>query len=394
MAAEVADRRYAEGVLDAATTIASILRRAGMRLDRGWWEAMDVGDWDKGGAEGWGEDDLQAAALERVRRTSSARLSPPGERVPNMWDAWAARPAPERIRSADTAILRREDQRVGIRRMLGLPVVGRGTDIAQPRSCAHCGAPAISYEGGDGMGAESTAGPRATLDVNGEHALTCIMAKGETQRRHNTLASAIRECAEAAGWRAACGVGQVFMSHRGRPADIWIENHPRHRGGLAVDCTIVSAAGQDGAHTAERRERRKIDKYKAEVARHPELGFEPFAVDLYGNLGPAAWRQMQQWAVNQAARRDATVDYNAALGWVTSTIGCAFATGAIRQVRRYYDGQRESAKGSAAAGIERKATTTRRRRTASGARAASDRENTDRAFDFSDISTEKDCASA
>src|SRR5262249_40417012 len=158
-------------------------------------------------------------------------------------------------------------------------------------------------------------------------------------RRHNTLAAAIRDCATAAGWSATCAAGQVFDSHQGRPADVWVERHPKFRAGLAIDCTIVSAAAQDCADVVSRRERRKVDKYPHEVARHPHLGFLPFAVALHGNVGPAATAQMNEWSTLQAARGLAARDFSAARDWVLSTIAHAFATGTLRHIRAYYDRQ-------------------------------------------------------
>src|SRR5262249_39175573 len=113
-------------------------------------------------------------------------------------------------------------------------------------------------------------GPPTVLPF-GEHALTCLQAAGDTQRRHNTLAASIRDCAAAAGWSAPCAAGQVFDSHQGRPADVWVECHPKFRAGVTIDCTIVSAAAQDCNDVVSRREHRKADKYRDEVARHPHL---------------------------------------------------------------------------------------------------------------------------
>lgn len=372
MTSEVADRRYAQGIADAAPIISTMIQKAGLQLDRSWWDALDVNDWDKGGVTGWGVVDLQDVA---IRRDAELRIPADIDHTPNMWDMWAGRPPPERVRGGTAnPPLRDVDQLVGIRRMLRLPVVGPNTDIVSSRSCVHCCAPAQLH----GDVTLSIKGPRAQLDEFGEHALTCIIGRGGTQQRHNTLAYAIRDCATAAGWRATCSAGQIFESHRGRPADVWVENHPRYRAGLAIDCTVVSAAGQDGPDTAARRERKKIDKYKVEVARHPDLGFAPFAIDLYGNLGPIAWTQMQQWATNQSGKRVATRDYTAALDWVVSTIAHAFATGTLRQLRGFYDRQRESSGDSASAprATERSAGTTRRQSAATLTTASSPMDTT------------------
>ncbi len=71
------------------------------------------------------------------------------------------------------------------------------------------------------------------------------------QRRHNEIGIAIRDCLIEAGHDAVIRGGPVFDSHRGRPADIWVADHPAHRGGMAIDVTAVTTAGWDGGGEGE-----------------------------------------------------------------------------------------------------------------------------------------------
>lgn len=157
----------------------------------------------------------------------------------------------------------------------------------------------------------------------------------------------------AKGFFSTCHAGQVFDSHNGRPADIWVEGYPGHRAGLAIDCTIVSAT--DGRRTAAHREQMKITKYSTEVARHPELGFKPFAIDLDGRLGPSAWTLLQEWARIQASRKATGRSLAEARDWVIATIAHAFATGTIRHIQSYYDKQDRAVSGSGLASTVRAA---------------------------------------
>ena len=327
-AAEVAEQRYAAGVADAAMHMGTILRRAGMVMDRAWWSALEVEQWHTDG-KGWGPEVLRAAAKEfmTLNERGGGRSGGP----PCMWRVWASSTPPESSRTAYP--ISTQDQRVALRRLMGCSVVGEVTGIPRLRSCVRCGVPAHDCRFRVG----TSRGPRAQLDELGEHALTCKHGDGEFQRRHNMVATAVRECAVAAGWRANCATGQVFEVHRGRPADVWVEGHPRHRAGMAIDVTVVSTAGQEGDRTVERREHLKIEKYRAEVARHPGLGFEPFGLGLDGSVGPHAWELMREWARMQAVRRLTARNYVESLDWVVRTIAFAFVTGTLRHLRNFYD---------------------------------------------------------
>ncbi len=148
----------------------------------------------------------------------------------------------------------------------------------------------------------------------------------------------MRDCVSEAGWRGSTRGGPVFETHGGRPADVFVESHPAHRSGQALDVTIVTTAGR-AVGAAAHAEEQKRRKYGAELDRHPDLGFAPLAFDLLGGIGPSAWAEMQSWARSQTARRD-TRSYAEALQWVVSSLAAAFVDGTTRQVRMFELAQR------------------------------------------------------
>ncbi len=358
-AEEHAQIRYAEGIADAATHLATMLDRAGRRLDETVWRALGVMTWRSGldvvDSTRWTADVLRKAALKHANASAESlhsadvlradrlrQVYPVSARSPTLDDENVSTPpnlftAWMRVPHAGTARFPARDGLVALRRMFHLPLCGPATGINAPRSCRRCGAAAISSTGD--LRSVPATGPRAVVDIYGEHALTCLYSCGQTQRRHNELASAICESIAEAGWRPRVASGQVFESHRGRPADVWVDNHPRHYGGQAIDCTIVSAIGRPRGSAAQLAEEQKIRKYETEVTRQPGLGFAPFAVDLFGNVGPAAWSQMQQWAHAQAAAPDSTRTTSEALQWITGNIARAFVAGCLRQIRAFEERQ-------------------------------------------------------
>jgi hypothetical protein len=357
-AAHCAELRYAEGVADAAPHLAAIVERAGLSLDREIWGALGVLEWrtalHSSDSELWTPLVLRRAAMlrkahceARIRarddeRLAALRLANPSyadatygtDGAPNLYVAWL-----RLHRSDGTVRMPARDGIIALRRLFRLPLSGGSTAIAPPRSCLRCGAAAKPIEPGTSV----VARPRAGVDGFGEHALTCLRSGGETQRRHNEIAYAIRDCIAAAGWRPSCASGAVFEAHRGRPADIWVDCHPLHNAGLAIDCTAVTAAGHVPGSAAGIAEAAKVRKYAAEVARNPGLGFQPFAVDLHGNIGPAAWHQMQAWARAIASAADSSRTQPEALDWVVGTIARAFVSGCVRQIRTFEERQSGSA---------------------------------------------------
>jgi hypothetical protein len=342
-AREYAVLRYAEGIESAVPSLAAILRRAGVEVDRDVWTALGVGAWHSEG-DPWDAPALQRAASERAvtakqaaeavdaarhARIFSSRADQHGPRaaadctIPNLLVVWASG-------AHDHSVpLSSQDATIALRRLFGLPLTGQATGIGPPRSCQRCGAAAYLSRGD----ADIPAGPRARVDEHGDHALACAVAGGGTQRRHNEIAAAIRECVDAAGWRASTRGGPVFNSHGGRPADVWVAAHPAHHVGQALDCTVVSTAGRPPGRAAAAAEDAKEKKYRAEVDRHPGLGFAPLGFDLLGGIGPAAWTQMESWA--RAISRVPTADrsYEEARLWVTSVIATAFVAAVSRQIR-------------------------------------------------------------
>jgi hypothetical protein len=273
-------------------------------------------------------DHIDRGRFDRISSSPfRGSFSPADCDAPNLLVAWASGA------HHDSGVhIASHDALVALRRMFGLPICDPATNISDPRSCLRCGAVALSSRGvADVAGGR----PRAGVDVFGEHALTCAVAGGGTQRRHNEVANAIRECVDAAGWRASTRGGPVFTSHGGRPADVWVASHPLHRGGQALDCTIVTTSGRPPGRAAAMAEDAKEKKYRAEVVRHDGLGFAPLGFDLMGGVGPAAWAEMQSWARAISRLPSASRDYGDAVLWVTSVIASAFVSAVTRQIRLF-----------------------------------------------------------
>jgi hypothetical protein len=341
-ASDVAHQRYAEGIQSSAVKLEALLARGGVTMGPDVWKALDVDQWrDKPGLE-WTGDSLAAVARRRVtlvtakrdeddqrrKRTLEDANLLPRRALPttNLFCAWLRSTEPIRLRGAVIAL----------RALFHLPVLVPQVGLVPPRTCSRCGATPPS-----GRAARAVKGPRSQVDDFGEHALACIGSKGEIQRRHNDIAYAIRDVICEAGLRANCATGRVFDTHRGRPADVWVEDHPAHRSGLAIDCTIVSTVGRTSGAAADDAEKRKMDKYKDEVAKHPGLGFAPFAIDFRGDVGASAWMLIHDWARLQSVDPNSTRNFPESLAWVCSTIANAFVSGFIRHILLFDAWQRE-----------------------------------------------------
>jgi hypothetical protein len=140
--------------------------------------------------------------------------------------------------------------------------------------------------------------------------------------------------------RASCNAGKVFHAHGGRPADVWIDDHPLHAAGLAIDVTIVSALGRPPGSAAAAAEARKRDKYRKELDRHPGLGFLPLAIDTRGDIGPGAWDALKDLARIHAMQPAASRSYSEALDWVSGIVAAAFVDGCVRHIRIFDEWQR------------------------------------------------------
>lgn len=350
-AAEFAEVRYAEAVGAAASLLEKVLVRAGVEMSRRVWEALGVDGWAEAGQD-WTAKGLEKAAADRAQVCYAAIDRSDGRRharvmkmergarescgAPNLLVAWASTTPGEA-----TARLRTEDALVALRRLFGLPLPGPPTHIDPPRICARCGAAVSSGETVD-----VAAGPRRRVDPFGEHALTCALARGQTQRRHDELAAAVRRCLDDAGWDGAMCGGPVWESHGGRPADVWARRHPTYLAGLAIDVTVVTTSGRPPGKAAEAAEAAKRKKYAVELAKAPAMGFAPFAIDLGGGIGPSAWSEMQAWATAIAAREGSSIDRGQALEQITGRLANAFVRGITRQIRAFEIGQSRDAHGA------------------------------------------------
>ena len=350
-AADAAPLRYAQGIAQAATHLARILQRADIPFDRTIWDALGATAWRSDKDVKWDAASLAAVAKKRVatcevtfraldtgrikalkRRYPDAEASVVEGGPPNLYVAWLRLRPPGGGRGANaSATMTPKDGAIALRRLFRLTIHGPSTGIPPPRRCLRCGAASNDLARNEAR----RNGPRKVVDGYGEHALTCILSGGETQRRHNEVAYAIRDCAIEAGFSASCSDGVTFDSHNGRPADIFVRNHEQFRAGLAIDCTIVTASNRGAATAAA--EERKRKKYKAEVDKHFGLGFSPFALDLDGGVGPEAWALIQNWARRQATIPTNARQYIEALDWCVATLAHALVNGSVRHIRAYYD---------------------------------------------------------
>jgi hypothetical protein len=301
-AADVADIRYAEGIADAAVTLARIIERSGHSFaSPAIWDSLGATAWraslDPGELSSYSPSTLRRAAHNHARAAvtaaasvddarfarvmkdgaychgprenpSSSSPSAALHRPPNLLAAWLRYPS-----HSTTSRMPPADALIALRRLFGLPITGQATAILLPPSCVRCNAPAISTTGGT-AGAQRH-GPRERVDRYGEHALACARSRGDTQRRHNEMAYAIRSSIDPTGWGPECRGGPVFEGHGGRPADIWVARHPRHPAGQALDCTVVTTEGREPGAAVIAAEAAKRDKYAHQVARSPGLGFAP-----------------------------------------------------------------------------------------------------------------------
>lgn len=180
-------------------------------------------------------------------------------------------------------------------RALGLPIWD-ALRIKEPSHCRRCfAAPANAQAGGSRMGSGSV------LDAYGEHSLSCRRGgiAGGSKRRHDTIVNSLVRVSNAAGVEAKAHDGPVFdIGQQRRPAD-WLQHCAAAPGGMCCDLTV----GCRSVETVERREETKVKKYAAQMARHPHLKFRAFAIDLSGEIGPDAWRTMQEWIASLGAQR-------------------------------------------------------------------------------------------
>lgn len=367
-AEEAAEVRYAEGVGDAAFVLAGIVGRSGTSVESpAVWDAIGATAWRAGlgpkSSSSYSARALREAAQNRARAAAAmaeaadearyarvvgdpAYQHGPRERAaaggpPNLLVTWLRRP-----RSDATVRMQPADAVVALRRLFGLPVSGHATGILVPLSCARCNAPAISIAGGTGD-ERPRRGPRGGVDCYGEHALACARSRGDTQRRHNEMAHAIRTCIAPAGWSPDCRGGPIFEGHGGRPADIWVARHPRYAAGQALDCTVVTTEGREPGAAVAAAEEAKRSKYAKQVERSPGMGFAPLAFDLLGSIGPSAWAEITSWARARAMPSSSECDYPEALSDILATLAHALVEASVRHIRAYdNDNRRDPPRGS------------------------------------------------
>ena len=99
-------------------------------------------------------------------------------------------------------------------------------------------------------------------------------------------------------------------------------------GNLCIDCAI----GARRVLSVALREAAKIAKYADQLRTHPGLRFQPFAVDLDGEIGPGAAATIASWSRALASvRRRARVPDGDAIADVAVAVGRAFTRGLVAQ---------------------------------------------------------------
>ena len=97
--------------------------------------------------------------------------------------------------------------------------------------------------------------------------------------------------------------------------------------------TVISRWARDVAK-AEAEKRRKYATYLAQCL---ELGFCPFALDLHGGIGTAAWKEIVTWAQCVARQPSQQTDYTTALNEIVADIAWTFVDEVTRQIRSAAD---------------------------------------------------------
>ena len=222
-----------------------------------------------------------------------------------------------------------------VARIFGLPV-WPALAVPPPSQCRRCHASAYSCPceaGGPPRDEAATAtaappprpGLRANLDPHGDHFTACLKAgpAAGAKWRHDNFARDLAKISCAVGRGGRYHDGPVFdFGRRRRPADIMEESN------LCIDLTI----GARQVQTAAGREAEKTAKYADQMRVHPDLRFTPFAVDLDGEVGPAAASILTGWSRALATtRRRAGVPTGDPTADVAVAVGRAFTRGLIAQ---------------------------------------------------------------
>ena len=222
-----------------------------------------------------------------------------------------------------------------VARIFGLPV-WPALAVPPPSQCRRCNASAYSCPceaGGPTRETATTATAalpprprlRADLDPHGDHFTACLKAgpAAGAKWRHDNFARDLAKISCAVGRGGQYHDGPVFdFGRRRRPADIMEE------GNLCIDLTI----GARQVQTAAGREAEKTAKYADQMRVHPDLRFSPFAVDLDGEVGPAAASILSGWSRALATiRRRAGVPTGDPTADVAVAVGRAFTRGLIAQ---------------------------------------------------------------
>ena len=215
-------------------------------------------------------------------------------------------------------------------RIFGLPL-WPALGVPPPSQCRRCQAPALQCpcEGSSAPSAASDAGVRrglrATIDCHGDHLTACRRGgpPAGAKWRHDSFTRDMAAISNAVGCGGHVHDGIAFSFGRKlRPADM------KEDGDLCIDFTI----GDRNVLPVGPREAAKIAKYADQLRIHPGLRFQPFAIDLDGEVGPGAAAKIAGWGRALAeVRRRARVPAGDPSLDVRVAVGRAFTRGYVAQ---------------------------------------------------------------
>ena len=338
-AAESARGAHADGVRRALPHLIRILDAAEIGLNTTVWSALGAATWKREGGEGmtWKTLEVmarreQAAAEEEQKRIDGARHArvhegnrattgptdgAPG--APNLYIQWMRGVPPGESRW-DAGVA---NAVIAVRRALGLPVYGASIGMPAASDCGACNA--VAHPEGERL---RPVRPRGQFDVYGEHALTCMRTAVST-RRHNAVAYALLRGARSAGCQPQADNRTIMDGGMQRPGDVFMSRWPTKSSGMAVDVTVISK----WAGTLTDAEEGKKKKYADYFRDYDTLGFTPFAIDLGGAMGGAAWQMIQDLGRQRALQPGALMTRYDAVQECLDDLAWTFVDEVSRQIQ-------------------------------------------------------------
>lgn len=146
------------------------------------------------------------------------------------------------------------------------------------------------------------------MDAEGYHALTCRTG-GSLTRRHNAIRNIVYQACRKAAWNPALEVSVTGGTRALVPADVYVPKDILGTQALAIDITVVNplqvatraaAATQPGAGAAHAETKKRAKHAKA--CSVSGLTFIPMAIEVFGHIGPAGIKFIEDVAGAVAGR--------------------------------------------------------------------------------------------